>query len=330
MISEKLPRGFTMRHPTMADLAEVTALLRICEVALDGAAETTLDDIRTGWQMPSFDLAKDAWLVLSDEGKIVGAAVVEHREHARLYTGGEVHPDYRNRGIGTYLLHLAEQRAHQHIPLAPAEARVTLNTSLSNQHKAGLRLLEEHNFQFVRYFWRMAIEVNAEPPMPEWAEGITVRSFTPDMTRAVYEADEEAFKDHWGHMPLAFEEWQRWTVQREGFDPTMWFLAMDGDEIAGFSLCKDEKESGGWVHVLGVRRSWRRKGIGLALLHHSFGEFYKRGIHNVYLGVDAQSLTGATRLYERAGMHVIRQYNAYEKELRAGKELSTQFIEGKG
>lgn len=62
----------------------------------------------------------------------------------------------------------------------------------------------------------------------------------------------------------------------------------------------------------------------------TFGEFFKRGIRNVYLGVDAQSLTGATRLYERAGMHVIRQYNSYEKELRAGKELSTQFVEGGG
>ena len=330
MISEKLPRGFTMRHPTMADVEEVTALRRTCEAALHGAAETTLDDTRTEWQMPSFDLAKDAWLVLSDEGKIVAASVVEHREHARLYTGGEVHPDYRNRGIGNYLLHLAEQRAHQHIPLAPADVRVTLNASVGNLHETGLRLLEEHDFQFVRYFWRMAIEMDAAPPTPEWAEGIILRTFTPDMTRAVYEADEEAFKDHWGHMPLAFEEWQHWTVQREGFDPTLWFLAMDGDEIAGFSLCKDEKESGGWVHVLGVRRPWRRKGVGLALLYHSFGEFYKRGIHNVYLGVDAQSLTGATRLYERAGMHVVRQYNAYEKELRAGKELSTQFVEGKG
>src|SRR5437660_5711778 len=309
MITANLPRGFTMRYPTMADLEEVTALTRTCEVALDGVAETTLDDIHTGWRMPSFDLAKDAWLVLSDEGKIVGLAGVEHRGHARIYTGGEVHPDYRNRGIGTYLLHLAEERARQHIPQAPPEARVTLNCGANSKDEAVIRLLEERGFTRVRYFWRMAIEMDAVPPAPELAEGITLRTFTPEMARAVYEADEEAFQDHWGYMPLPFEEWKHWTLMREGFDPTLWFLAMDGDEIAGFSLCKDEKESGGWVHVLGVRRPWRRKGVGLALLHHSFGGFYKRGIRNVYLGVDAQSLTGATRLYERAGMHVIRQYN---------------------
>lgn len=330
MITENLPRGFTMRHPTMADLEEVTELVRICEVAREGTADTVLDDIRTVWQMPKFDLTKDIWLVLSGEGKIVGVAVLEHKEHAQLYTEGEVHPDYRNRGIGTYLLHLAQDRAQQHIPLASPEARVTLNSGVNSEDEAVISLLEEHGFTQVRYFWRMAIEIDTMLAAPEWAEGITVRTFTPEMARAVYEADEEAFRDHWGHMPLPFGEWEQWTLKREGFDPTMWFLAMDGDEIAGFSLCKDEKESGGWVHTLGVRRPWRRKGVGLALLHHSFGEFYKRGIRNVYLGVDAQSLTGATRLYERAGMHVIRQYNSYEKELRAGKELSTQFIEGKG
>jgi mycothiol synthase len=102
---------------------------------------------------------------------------------------------------------------------------------------------------------------------------------------------------------------------------------MDGAQIAAFALCADEQESGGWVHELGVRRPWRRKGLGLALLHHAFGEFYRRTIQNVYLEVDAQSLTGATRLYERAGMHVERQSTVYEKELRPGKELSIQTIE---
>jgi ribosomal protein S18 acetylase RimI-like enzyme len=82
----------------------------------------------------------------------------------------------------------------------------------------------------------------------------------------------------------------------------------------------------GWVNQLAVLRPWRRKGLGIALLLHSFAEFYRRGIVNVGLGVDAQNLTGATRLYERAGMHVALQHDTYEKELRAGQELSTQSI----
>jgi ribosomal protein S18 acetylase RimI-like enzyme len=84
----------------------------------------------------------------------------------------------------------------------------------------------------------------------------------------------------------------------------------------------------GFVNTLGVRRPWRRRGLGEALLQHAFGEFYRRGRKQVGLGVDASSLTGATRLYEKVGMHVAQQVDLYELELRPGKELGRQALEG--
>jgi GNAT superfamily N-acetyltransferase len=80
----------------------------------------------------------------------------------------------------------------------------------------------------------------------------------------------------------------------------------------------------GWVNVLGVRRPWRKRGLGLALLQHSFGEFYSRGKHRAGLGVDASSLTGATRLYEKAGMKPIRQFTVSQKVLRPGLDIATR------
>lgn len=77
----------------------------------------------------------------------------------------------------------------------------------------------------------------------------------------------------------------------------------------------------GWVGTIGVRRPWRKTGLGLALLRHSFGEFYKRGMATIGLGVDASNPTGATRLYQRAGMHVASEFVTYEKELRPGREV---------
>ena len=147
----------------------------------------------------------------------------------------------------------------------------------------------------------------------------------------------ESFKDHWGFVEGSFEEeYERWMHRirnDEHFDPALWFLAMDGDEIAGMSLCWrsafDDPDMG-WVGTLGVRRPWRRRGLGLALLQHSFGEFYRRGKPRAGLGVDAQNLTGAMRLYTKAGMHSDprHQHSSYEKELRPGVELSTQAVEG--
>ena len=116
----------------------------------------------------------------------------------------------------------------------------------------------------------------------------------------------------------------------EAYDPSLWFVAVDGDEIAGVSLCRPhwtEDLQMGWINTLGVRRPWRRQGLGQALLHASFNAFYQRGTLKVGLGVDASSLTGATRLYEKAGMLVFRQNNQFEKEMRPGIELGTTTVE---
>jgi len=173
--------------------------------------------------------------------------------------------------------------------------------------------------------WRMAITLDAPLPTPDWPAGIAVRTFAPGRDdRAVFEAVEEAFADHWGHTPRAFAEWIART-RREDFDPSLWFLAMDGDVIAGVALCRRRPDMG-WVDSLSVRRPWRKRGLGLALLRHSFNEFYRRGKRKVGLGVDAQNLTGALRLYESAGMHVQQAFDLYEKEIRPGKEISVESL----
>lgn len=324
-MTDTLPTSFLVRAPTMDDLEVVTQLINICEIAQYGIAEVTREEMRTAWHAPDFDLATDAWVVLAPDGQLVAYAAAGHREYVRIWTEADVHPAYYGRGIGTHLLRLAEAWARQHITHAPADARVALHGQVSNVNRAAQQLFERRGYALVRRFWRMEIEMNATPPVPEWPTGVTVRTFVPGQERAIFNADQEAFQDHWGYMPSDFESWEHWMLKREGFDPTLWFLAFDGNELAGISLCQDEKDLG-WVDTLAVRRPWRRQGLGMALLHHSFSEFYARGKHKVGLGVDAQNLTGATRLYERVGMHIVRQYSSYEKELRAGVELSTQSI----
>ena len=169
----------------------------------------------------------------------------------------------------------------------------------------------------------MAIDLPEPPSPPNWPDGITPRIFLPGMERAVFDAVEEAFQDHWGHTPQNFEEWTERT-RRESFDPSLWFLAMDGDEIAGAALCRLRPDNSAWVSTVAVRRPWRKRGLATALLQEAFGALYRREIHTAALGVDAESLTSATRVYERVGMHVTLRIATYQKILRPGVDLIFQ------
>lgn len=172
----------------------------------------------------------------------------------------------------------------------------------------------------------MVIDLDESPLQPRPPEGLRIRPYLkgPD-DRPTWEAVEEAFDDHWGNVRDTFEEWSE-MYERETFDPALWFLAVEGDQIAGASLCSDRGDMG-WVGSLSVRRPWRRRGVASALLHHTFGEFYRRGQRRIGLGVDASSLTGATRVYERVGMRVDQRTVMYSKMLRDGVEVSTEAVE---
>jgi len=324
-MSHTLPQGFLMRSPKMDDLDAVYQMIVACYIAYQGSSDITREELRTDWLSPKFSLEHDAWLIVGPAEQVVGYASTWQREHARLYSEVFVLPEYSHLGLQDRLVEQIEQWAQGQMAQARPDARVALLCWMSNHDEQGQLILERHGFKEIRRSWTMEIEMEQAPAEPEWPAGITVRTFRAGDERAVFETDEEAFQDHWGHMPGNFEEFKHWTVERESFDPTLWFLAYEGDRMAGVALCT-YRDDLGWVDSLGVLRPWRRVGLGQAFLQHAFGEFYRRGTRKVGLGVDAQNLSGATRLYERVGMHVARVYINYEKELRAGIELSTQEI----
>jgi mycothiol synthase len=311
-----LPAGYVLRRPRTADLDEAYDLISAAAIAESGERYFTRDDISGQWAAPDFELERDAWLVATPDGTLAAFGHLGHGGYTQHFGFGAVHPDHASRGLGTYLLRVEEARAREHAMPAPPDARVSLIFWLSTLNQPALRLAAHEGYAPVRRFWRMRLRLGDTPPEPPaWPEGIVPRTFVPGRDeQAVYEALRTAFADHWGTPVPPFDEWLARYVQQEGFDPSLWLIAMAGDAIVGLALCRPYVEMG-WVGDLGVLPAWRHRGLGLALLRAAIAEFWRRGEHTVGLGVDAANPTGATRLYEHVGMQTYQAWDVYEKVL---------------
>jgi len=333
-----LPEGFTVRGARLEDVKPALILFNVWSQSVIQEDEITdAEAIRNEWVSPGFDPAEDIRLVFAPDGEMVGYIEVwtTVRPPVHPWIWGCVHPSYEDLGIGTWMLQWGEERAMQALENVPGGLRFAPRVGIYSKAGKSKKLFEDMGYGYIRSSYRMVIDMDELVPEPVWPEGITLRTYNPETdAEAVYHADVESFRDHFGFVEQPFEEgFKRFThfmTGYEGFDPTLWFLAMDGNEIAGICLCQprsfDDPDLG-WVSTLGVRRQWRKRGIGLALLRHSFNEFYRRGKRKVGLGVDAENLTGALRLYENAGMHVHNAFDLHEKEIRAGTEISVQSLQ---
>jgi len=215
----------------------------------------------------------------------------------------------------------AEQRAREHIIELPSDVPTTLNSWIDAPNEAAQAILEREGFTPLRYYWRMEIEMSEAPPQPVLPEGVAIRSFVKGQDDyAAYVATNEGFRDSWDYTPQTFEEWAHWETESVSFDPSYWFLAVHDGEVIGTSLSRHdvgETASIGWVSDLALKPAWRKQGIGLALLQHTLGAFYRNGIRKAGLSVDSENRSSAFRLYEHAGMHRVEQHEVrYQKVLR--------------
>ena len=287
------------------DAAAVAELVAALESSLYGPSTFSQADLEDEWS--DLDLDEDA-RVVRDGGRIVGYGAV--RAGGELWRAdGYVHLDALGRGIGTLIATELEEVA------ARRGARRIQNHVLEAD-AAARRLLESLRYGAVRVFREMRIDLQAPPPAPNWPEGLRVVAFEPERdAREFHLACEEAFADAWDHAPRDFERWSRLHLGGERFDPGLWCVVRAGDEIAAGAISTGDTYGGGFVHALFTRRPWRRQGVGAALLDDAITRFWERGERSVGLGVDAESATGAFRLYERAGMTPALGWVAYEKRL---------------
>jgi mycothiol synthase len=249
--------------------------------------------VRRAWSAPGVDIEHDSRVVVRD-GEVVGFAAVEVEDaYSWLELHGEGAPELIDWAAG----------------IAPGR----IYSGGWEQNEAVREALLAVGFSLVRHSYRMGIDLDGTEQEPQWPDGIRVRAFADGDARAVHETHMETFEDTWEHTRQPYEEWEHW--MRPGNDPERWRLAVAGDELAGMTLCRilSEQQDVGMVSILGVRRPWRRLGLGKALLHEAFRVLGDAGCTRVVLGVDASSLTGAHRLYESAGMRVLSTFDVYER-----------------
>lgn len=318
-----LEPGFKLRPLKISDADAVAQLVyAACLADGDAIAAISAEELIHEWQNPGFDVDNDGFVVQTPEGRVAGyAELINVQGHSTLEMNGNVHPDFKGRGIGTTLLRTVEKCARQIMSLAESDARVVIKTTLNKNDVAGIALHQNESYLPIRYHWRMEITLEGPLEEPSFPEGIELRPFIPaEHEAAVWQAENEAFRDHPGSHERPLEEWRRDRIEDPEFDPSLWAVAWDGEEVAGYSVNR-HRMGIGWVRNIGVRRPWRKRGLGQALLLHSFGEYYRRGMRTIGLGVNANNPTGATRLYQRVGMHPASEHITYEKELRAGRGL---------
>jgi ribosomal protein S18 acetylase RimI-like enzyme len=306
-------------RPTPAQFDEALALLQASDVAVFGDSDWTDSELREEWE--GLDLERDAWLVRLD-GRLAGVAHLLERRDGRFIGDAYVHPELTGRGVGRLVLDLLEERVGELEPEWPDGERIVLQCAHLVGDDRAPRLFACRGFDYVRSGFRMVIDLTGDEPAPAWPEGIEVRALDVERDgRLVHAAIEEAFAEEWGHTDRPYHEWRGRVFDRPGFDPSLVPVAWDAeqDEIAGLSLNFPKRMGNwGWIGSIGVRRAWRRRGLGLALLRDSFRRFRETGETVVALGVDAENPTGAVRLYERAGMRVLWRADVWQKELRSG------------
>lgn len=302
-----LPASITRRPAERADAAAVAALAAADEAALLGRPSRLGErDVLDWWSRA--DLERDSWL-LEEHGSLVGMGWFETRGDLGLFVG-VVAQGAKGRGLGGTLADLGESRGRNE------EGIARLQTWTLAADRAAGELFTQRGFREVRRFYDMAIELAGPQLDPVLPDGFAVETLRTEDAPAFYAALDDAFEDHWEHHPTPFDEWWEEKQAAPGFDPSLWFLVRDGDEVVATIRNDAERNGGGYVGALGVRRPWRGRGLGRALLLHTFAEFQRRGFDRVTLGVDAESPTGATVLYEKVGMKVESEMIVFGKEPR--------------
>lgn len=316
--------SFGRRPLAPGEAGEWATLLTAIQDA-DGSGEHSSEqDLREAFGSPSQDFASGS-IAIYDGRTMVGYGVLTCRSeadpaHDMRHEGG-VHPSYRGRGVGGELLDWAEKAA---VPLHDGRfpgRPLSLSSGCLSSNTGAVVLHEQRGYQPARWFHNMVRDLSAPVPPAVVPPGVEIAGYTPDMAEHARLVRNEAFRDHWGSTETSAESWAHFLASG-AFRPRFSFLAYRGAEPLGMLISREHEATTAvtgrrelYIALVGTRAAGRKQGIATALLNTAMSAARADGYDRAALGVDADSLTGAVRLYERVGFTAAHTWTAYRKQL---------------
>ncbi|MBA2680781.1 MAG: GNAT family N-acetyltransferase [Ktedonobacteraceae bacterium] len=309
-----LPTDLRLRFPSLEDAQEIAKLVAACEIADAGSSDADAETVRDMWS--GLDLAHNAFVVVTEEGRVIGYTGIKlSGQMLILDPHTNIHPEYRGRDLESLLLQLAEKRGQVLLTEIGGKATPVIKTwSISPVRR---QLLEQQGYVIKSSEVNMEIDLRDHPPTFCELPGLDIcQAHLPQDEHAVHFVVQEAFQDIGGYPYRPFEEWRTGVLEVASFDPSMLYVAREGENIVGVIVCRTYLDAGnGFVHQVAVLRAYRQRGIAFGLLQRVFMEYAQRGISHVVLNVDEHNATGAHQLYASAGMRRSLQIDEMQKVL---------------
>ena len=319
------PEGVRLR-PFDPD-GDYPALVELIHAAnrFDGVEELpSVENLRAEQEhIEGFNTRRDL-LVAEVGGSIQAAARLVARTrggHGSYHFDTWVAPAVRGRGIDGSLQRWIEERAVEVAAVDGRAAPRELETWIGETQLGAIELLGSRGYTIGRYYLEMVREITAPIELVELPAGLEIRPVDPAQHRQIWDADTEAFRDHWNSAERTEGDYEAWFAEPE-LDTSLWRVAWDGDQVAGAvmsSIWPAENETlgikRGWLNHVSVRRPWRRRGLASALIVASLAGLRDAGMTEAALGTDAENVSGAVRVYERLGFRRVRTVVKYCKLL---------------
>jgi mycothiol synthase len=303
-----------------ADLPAIVEVMSECNLHDGVEWFPTIESLANDWSgTDGYDAPRDT-VILEADGRVVGGARHSWRERE----GAIVHrmevwvrPSERRRGHGRRLLAWAEARARETVAEGTggsAELAHFLGGFTGRELPASVGFAEAMGYAPIRFHVEMRRPIAEPIPDAPLPDGLEIRPVLPAQHRAIWDADAEAFEDHWDHATVTEDDFVRFFAEPH-IDTSLWQVAWDGEAVAGLvinAIFPHENERAGkqvgWLESVATRRAWRRRGLAGALIARSLRVLGERGMEIAALGVDSQSPTGALSLYESFGFRPERTW----------------------